>query len=92
MIGVLALQGAFSEHINVLKNLNQETIEIRNSLQLSLIDALILPGISCLIVGIFILIVGGESTTMALLMKQYELIEPLKEFINSGKPVWVNIY
>jgi 5'-phosphate synthase pdxT subunit len=73
-IGVLALQGAFSEHINMLKKLNVEAIEVRLPKHLIDIDGLILP--------------GGESTTMALIAHRNGMIEPLKEFIKKKKPVW----
>ncbi|KAJ1920379.1 Senecionine N-oxygenase [Mycoemilia scoparia] len=77
-IGVLALQGAFSEHVIVLNKLaNTENIskviEVRTKEQLGSIDALIIP--------------GGESTTMALIAERSGLIEPLREFVKT-KPTW----
>ena len=65
-IGVLALQGAFAEHIVMLKKLGAETAEIRLPTQLADLDGLIIP--------------GGESTTMGKLMVDYDLLEPLREF------------
>ena len=65
-IGVLALQGAFAEHIVMLKKLGAETAEIRLPAQLADLDGLIIP--------------GGESTTMGKLMVDYNLLEPLREF------------
>ena len=65
-IGVLALQGAFAEHIVMLKKLGAETAEIRLPAQLADLDGLIIP--------------GGESTTMGKLMVDYDLLEPLREF------------
>ena len=65
-IGVLALQGAFAEHIIMLKKLGVETAEIRLPMQLDDLDGLIIP--------------GGESTTMGKLMVDFELLEPLREF------------
>ena len=65
-IGVLALQGAFAEHIVMLKKLGVETAEIRLPEQLDDVDRLIIP--------------GGESTTMGKLMVDYDLLEPLREF------------
>lgn len=44
LIGVLALQGAFIEHINILKKCKIDAIEIKKPEQLDLIDGLILPG------------------------------------------------
>jgi 5'-phosphate synthase pdxT subunit len=64
-IGVLALQGGFAEHIAQLHKLGVETSEIRLASQLSMLDGLIIP--------------GGESTTMLRLMKEYDLIEPVKK-------------
>lgn len=44
IVGVLALQGAFIEHIKVLKNLKIKTIEVRNQTEINSVDALIIPG------------------------------------------------
>ena len=65
-IGVLALQGAFAEHIVMLQKLGVETAEIRLPTQLDDLDGLIIP--------------GGESTTMGKLMVDFKLLEPLREF------------
>lgn len=72
-IGVLALQGDFIEHIEVLRRLGVETTEVRLPEQLQVVDGLIIP--------------GGESTTFAKLAVGYGLIEPLREF-GRRKPVW----
>ncbi|KAI8813119.1 PdxT/SNO family [Cladochytrium replicatum] len=80
VIGVLALQGAFIEHINLLKRLTddvEDAIPIRTKEQLAdpRLDALILP--------------GGESTTIALIAERNGLLEPLKEWVHvARKPVW----
>lgn len=73
-VGVLALQGSFNEHIATLKRLGVEAIEVRKPEQLEDLSALIIP--------------GGESTTMAKLAVQYNLIPALREFGSSGKPIW----
>ena len=73
-IGVLALQGAFIEHINILCSLSVDAVEVRKPEQLRDLDGLIIP--------------GGESTTFGKLAVEYGLIEPLRAFCNSGKPVW----
>ncbi len=73
-VGVLALQGAFSEHIEALKKCGVSAIEIRMPGQLEEIDGLIIP--------------GGESTTMAKLMKKYKFYKPLDEFYNKKKPIF----
>jgi 5'-phosphate synthase pdxT subunit len=65
-IGVLALQGDFSEHISMLKRIGVETAEVRLPEHLNLLDGLIIP--------------GGESTTIGKLAVAYQLMEPLKEF------------
>lgn len=65
-IGVLALQGDFSEHIAMLKRLKVETEEVRLPEHLNGLDGLIIP--------------GGESTTIGKLAVAYNLMEPLKEF------------
>ena len=72
-IGVLALQGAFIEHIKMLKQLDVETAEVRLPEQLEGLDGLIIP--------------GGESTTIGKLATEYGLIEPMREFV-SHKPTW----
>jgi pyridoxal 5'-phosphate synthase pdxT subunit len=72
-IGVLALQGAFSEHIEVLRKLKVNAGEIRLPEELKALDGLIIP--------------GGESTTILKLMHGYGLFLPLKEMIGSGFPV-----
>jgi 5'-phosphate synthase pdxT subunit len=73
-IGVLALQGAFIEHCNILQKLGVDVIEIRLPCQLQQLDGLIMP--------------GGESTTILKLMHGYGLYAPLKELIGKGFPVW----
>lgn len=74
MIGVLALQGDFIEHIQILKSLGVEAVEVRKPEQLTDLDGLIIP--------------GGESTTFGKLAAEFGLIEPLRAFCNTGKPVW----
>ena len=73
LVGVLALQGAFAEHINILSRLGVKTRQVKQPADVDGIDALILP--------------GGESTTMALLMTQYKLTESLIEFCKT-RPCW----
>jgi len=72
-IGVLALQGAFIEHIEVIRKLGAEAVEVRLPGELKELDALIIP--------------GGESTTILKLMHGFKLFQPLKEKIQSGFPV-----
>ncbi len=73
-IGVLALQGDFIEHVQILKSLDVEAVEVRKPEQLRDLDGLIIP--------------GGESTTFGKLAAEFGLIEPLRAFCNAGKPVW----
>src|SRR5215510_10657017 len=65
-IGVLALQGDFSEHIAILKRLKVDASEVRLPEHLKGLDGLIIP--------------GGESTTIGKLAAAYNLIEPLRDF------------
>ena len=65
-IGVLALQGAFREHIAMLRRLGVEALEVRLPEQLEGLDGLIIP--------------GGESTTMMRLMGLYGLDEAIRGF------------
>jgi 5'-phosphate synthase pdxT subunit len=73
-IGVLALQGAFVEHEQVLQRLGVETCEVRLPQHLEGLDGLIIP--------------GGESTTIGKLAVQYELMEPIRAMAARGKPLW----
>ncbi len=72
-IGVLALQGAFIEHVKMLRRLGVEAAEARLPGQLQDLDGLIIP--------------GGESTTIGKLATSYDLIEPLRRFAKD-KPTW----
>ncbi len=73
-IGVLAAQGAFAEHIAVLKKLHTEAIPVRLSRELAGLDGLIIP--------------GGESTTIGGLMHDYELTSRMRDMILCGLPVF----
>jgi pyridoxal 5'-phosphate synthase pdxT subunit len=73
-IGILAVQGAFIEHHQVLKKIGMEAIEVRLPADLAGLRGLIIP--------------GGESTTILKLMHIFKLSEPLKKAISQGFPVW----
>ncbi|CAN0876272.1 Probable pyridoxal 5'-phosphate synthase subunit PDX2 [Linum grandiflorum] len=74
VVGVLALQGSFNEHISALSRLGVKGVEIRKPEQLQNVSSLIIP--------------GGESTTMAKLAEFHNLFPALREFVKMGKPVW----
>jgi len=73
-IGVLALQGAVVEHCRMLESLGVTVAEVRLPKHLELIDGLIIP--------------GGESTSMGLIAERWGLIEPLRSWVQSGRPTW----
>jgi len=73
-VGVLALQGDFREHREILESMGHAVAEIRKPGQLDGVDALIVP--------------GGESTTIARLILSNGFQQPLREFCNGGRPVW----
>jgi len=72
-VGVLALQGDFAEHKNILENLGVDVVEIRLPQHLIELDGLVIP--------------GGESTTIGKLAVEYGLMEPMKQF-GKDKAVW----
>ncbi|GAC1333929.1 MAG: pyridoxal 5'-phosphate synthase glutaminase subunit PdxT [Candidatus Dormibacteria bacterium] len=71
-MGVLALQGAFREHIEILRRLGIEAFPMRTAEELAQADAVVLP--------------GGESTTMDKLLRKFELQEPLRDRLRAGMP------
>ena len=73
-IGILALQGAFAEHIAVLKKLKVEAIPVRLPQQLEGLDGLIIP--------------GGESTTITKLMVHYKLKHKIIELAKNNFPIF----
>jgi 5'-phosphate synthase pdxT subunit len=84
-VGVLALQGAFSEHIQLLRaaaavssshpSTQWSFLEIRTPPELAQCSALIIP--------------GGESTTISLVAQRSNMLEPLRDFVKVlRKPVW----
>ena len=74
IVGVLALQGDFREHIQAVQACGHDALEVRRESELDQSEAMILP--------------GGESTTIALLAKNYGLIDPLKRRISTGMPTY----
>jgi len=73
-VGVLALQGAFREHIVILGALGVEADAIRKPEQLAACSGLIVP--------------GGESTAIAKLMKAYDFYDPIIQHYGAGLAVW----
>jgi len=69
-IGVLAMQGAFQKHLDMIQKLDAEGLEIRTAEDLDSIDGLIIP--------------GGESTVIAKLLVKNGIINPLLDRVNSG--------
>ncbi|MFJ7974091.1 pyridoxal 5'-phosphate synthase glutaminase subunit PdxT [Psychrobacillus sp. NPDC096389] len=73
-IGVLALQGAVSEHMNSIEACGAEALIVKSTDDLTLVDGLILP--------------GGESTAMRRLIDRYDMLTPLIEFAKTEKPMF----
>jgi 5'-phosphate synthase pdxT subunit len=73
-VGVLALQGTFIEHIEILRQLGVEAPPIRLPHELNTLDGLIIP--------------GGESTTMLSLMESFGMIKPIREMARNGLAIW----
>jgi pyridoxal 5'-phosphate synthase pdxT subunit len=72
-VGVLALQGAAAKHAAMLARLGAEVVEVRTPAALAEVDALVIP--------------GGESTTISMLLESSGLFEPLAERLEAGLPV-----
>ena len=73
-IGVLALQGAFREHRRMLEGLGADTRLVRWPSELERLDGLVIP--------------GGESTAMSHLLREFELLEPLRARLADGLPAY----
>ncbi|HSJ27645.1 MAG TPA: pyridoxal 5'-phosphate synthase glutaminase subunit PdxT [Acidimicrobiia bacterium] len=74
LVGVLALQGDFREHIGVLSRLGVDTRPVRLPEDLDGVDAIVLP--------------GGESTTIGKLAVRWGVFEPLRRAIGDGLPTY----
>lgn len=72
-IGILALQGAFIEHEQMLSSLGCESVLLRKKSDICTLDGIILP--------------GGESTVQGKLLHELDMFDPLKEIIESETPV-----
>ncbi len=73
-IGILALQGDVREHKKALSKLGAEPVEVKLPHDLDDIDALIMP--------------GGESTTIGMLMRKYKLDAKIRQKHNEGMPIY----
>lgn len=73
-IGVLALQGAISEHLTILSQIGVEAIPVKYAQQLDLLDGLIIP--------------GGESTAINQLITENQLYQPIRHFALKGKAIF----
>ena len=74
IVGVLALQGDFEEHISVFESIGAECKQIRLPEHLDNIDRLVIP--------------GGESTALSRLCSNYGFREPIAALASSGMPIW----
>ncbi|MCB8956582.1 MAG: pyridoxal 5'-phosphate synthase glutaminase subunit PdxT [Nocardioides sp.] len=73
-IGVLAVQGDVREHLRVLSDLGVRATTVRRTTELDACDGLVVP--------------GGESTTMAKLARTFDLLDPLRQRVKEGLPVF----
>jgi 5'-phosphate synthase pdxT subunit len=73
-IGILAVQGDFAAHAEMLRSLGAETVEVRTVADLEKCDGLVLP--------------GGESTTQLQFLQEEGLFEAIKRFAVNGQPVF----
>ena len=73
-VAVLALQGAFREHVRALRELGVDAFEARLPADIEGADGLVIP--------------GGESSTMSKLIAAYELEQPIRRLYESGAPVF----
>ena len=73
-IGVLALQGDTREHLAALRDAGADAVSVRRREELDAVDALVIP--------------GGESTTMSHLLRDLDLLEPLRDRLADGFPAY----
>lgn len=71
---MLAIQGDFAEHLAALERLGARTQAVRLPDQLDALDGLVIP--------------GGESTTFGKLAVRYGFMQPIRDLVASGRPVW----
>jgi len=73
-VGVLALQGDTREHLAALTEAGAEALTVRRRAELESVDALVIP--------------GGESTAMSHLLREFDLLEPLRARLSDGMPAY----
>ncbi|CAB4544858.1 unannotated protein [freshwater metagenome] len=73
-VGVLSLQGDFREHLQAFDRLGIPAVQLKVAKQLSDVSGLVIP--------------GGESTTIAKLSRIFNVLEPIREAIREGLPVF----
>jgi 5'-phosphate synthase pdxT subunit len=73
-VGVLALQGDTREHLAALTEAGAQTCAVRRRAELDSVDAVVIP--------------GGESTTISLLLREFDLLEPLRQRLADGMPAY----
>ena len=73
-VGVLALQGDSREHLAALREVGADPVPVRRRSELDAVDALVIP--------------GGESTTMSHLLRDLDLLEPLRKRLADGLPAY----
>jgi 5'-phosphate synthase pdxT subunit len=74
LIGILALQGAVSNHADAFARLGVDTVFVKTRDHLEGVDALVLP--------------GGESTTMSMLLEKNDLFDPVHKLLDEGLPAF----
>lgn len=73
-IGVLALQGDVREHVQALQRAGAEAVPVKTQAALEAVDGLVIP--------------GGESSTVGMLLERFSLMQPLRDRIDAGMPVF----
>ena len=73
-VGVLALQGAFESHLKIFKTMGIKAVPVRSTQDLDRIDKIVIP--------------GGESTAIQMLLESNSLRQPLRERLSNGMPVF----
>ncbi|MDT5166552.1 MAG: pyridoxal 5-phosphate synthase pdxT subunit, partial [Mycobacterium sp.] len=73
-VGVLALQGDVREHLEAFRDAGADAVSVRRRDELETVDGLVIP--------------GGESTTMSHLLRELDLLEPLRARLAAGLPAY----